>query len=249
MASDDLNPWLRPRFEPGGGDAFLFFAVYGTFPAAINVSGSKYRTEGGINIRRLKRAQSPEFPFSSGPIGELLASDQSALFEQIQTVPECMLIQGDIADPPNLNYLRNAVGVVMYFLEHGGVAVIDPQQLKLYDCSLWRKEIFDPDPPHLIQHVLKMVSPETNGTKWFHTRGLRKFGRPDLSVHNVPAEYEAAVINMFNRFIILQAEGGRIPEGEEIRMASLPPRLTCHHGGSVDDPDFNNVHVEIRWPT
>jgi hypothetical protein len=51
---------------------------------------------------------------------------------------------------------------------------------------------------------------------------------------------------MFNRFIGLQTEGGHIPEGQEIRMASLPPGLTCHHGGSLDDPDFNNVHVEIR---
>jgi hypothetical protein len=31
-------------------------------------------------------------------------------------------------------------------------------------------------------------------------------------------------------------------------MDSLPAGLMCHHGGSVEDPDFNNVHVEIRWP-
>ena len=51
---------------------------------------------------------------------------------------------------------------------------------------------------------------------------------------------------MFNRFILLQAEGARIAEGQEIRMASLPSGLTCHHAGRMDDPDFNNVHVEIR---
>jgi len=37
-------------------------------------------------------------------------------------------------------------------------------------------------------------------------------------------------------------------EGQEIRMAALPPGLICHHAGSLDDPDFNNMHVKIRWP-
>lgn len=251
MASGDLNPWLRPRFEPGGGDALLFFAVYGAFSPDIKLSGSEYRTAGvaqGISIRKLNRPQSPEFPFTSGPIGQLLARDQAPLFEKIQTVPECMIIQGEIADPPDLNYLRDTVGLVMYFLEHGGIAVIDPQQFKLYDCALWREEMFQPQPPDLRRHVVILWSCEANDTKWFHTRGLRKFGRPDLSIHNVPTEYEKAIIDMFNRFILMQAQGGRIPDGQEIRMATLPPRLMCHHGGTLEDPDFNNVHVEIRWP-
>ena len=67
-----------------------------------------------------------------------------------------------------------------------------------------------------------------------------------VSMHGVRADCEAAVIDMFNRFILLQAEGGRIAGGQEIRMASLPLGLTCHHAGSLDDPDFNNVHVETK---
>jgi hypothetical protein len=48
---------------------------------------------------------------------------------------------------------------------------------------------------------------------------------------------------------LLQANGGLIPEGEEIRISSLPTGLICHRAGDLDDPDFNNSHVEIRWPT
>jgi len=77
---------------------------------------------------------------------------------------------------------------------------------------------------------------------------LRKFGRPDLSLHHVPDAYEKAAIELCNRFIELQALGGRIPEGQEVRMVSLPDGLVCHYQGSLDDPDFNNVHVEIRFP-
>jgi hypothetical protein len=76
---------------------------------------------------------------------------------------------------------------------------------------------------------------------------LRKFGRPDLSVHNVPPSLQEGVIDLCNRFIEFQAFGGVIEEGQGIRMRGLPEGMTCHHGGDLDDPDFNNVHVEITW--
>ena len=245
-----LTSWPRPRFEPGGADAFLFFAIYGKFSEDTQVSGQRYRTAGtpdGIDIRKLNRAQSPEFPFTGGAIEQLLRPKKPALFAEIQRVPECLILQGAIPDPPDLNYLRDTVGLVTSFVDNGGIAIIDPQQFAIYEPQTWHEEIFDPEPPRLSKHAVILFSDEPDGTRWYHTRGLRKFGRPDLSMHGVRSEYESAVIEMFNRFILLQAEGARIPEGQEIRMASLPPGLTCQHGGSVDDPDFNNVHLEIRF--
>jgi hypothetical protein len=72
-----------------------------------------------------------------------------------------------------------------------------------------------------------------------------QFGRPDLSVHDVPKQLESAVIELCNRFIEMQAFGAVIPEGQEVRMKSLPGGWTCRHLGDADDPDFNNRHVEI----
>jgi hypothetical protein len=161
-------------------------------------------------------------------------------------------VHGEIADQPNLNYLRDVIGLVMFTLDHGGIAVCDPQQFKLYDADQWRRDIFEPGSSNLLRHVVILTSEEEGSANvdrtWYHTRGLRKFARPDLSVHNVPREYTNAVVDLCGRFIELQTLGGRIPEGQEIRMKSLPPGLICHHAGSLEDPDFNNVHVEIRWP-
>jgi hypothetical protein len=56
------------------------------------------------------------------------------------------------------------------------------------------------------------------------------------------------VIDLCERFIELQAFGARIAEGQEVRMKTLPWGMTCHHAGDLDDPDFNNVHVEITPP-
>ncbi len=121
--SPDLPDWERSLYQPGGGDAFLFFAVYGQFQTDLQISGSTYRTAGvpeGVDVRKLDRAQSPDFPFDSGPIGKLLEPEQPALFAAIQEVPEGTIIQGVVPDPPDLNYLRDTAGLVMYFLDHGG---------------------------------------------------------------------------------------------------------------------------------
>jgi hypothetical protein len=61
-------------------------------------------------------------------------------------------------------------------------------------------------------------------------------------------QHKDAVIELCNRFIEFLAFGGVIDEGQEIRMESLPSGMLCFNGGSKDDPDFNNLQVEIRWP-
>jgi hypothetical protein len=143
--------------------------------------------------------------------------------------------------------LRNVIGLVAWCLDHGGVAVFDPQMFKWWSPAEWKKWIFKPAAPVPTHHLMILTSEDENGTGWFHTRGMRKFGRPDLSVHGVTADLREAVIDLFNRFIEYQAFGGLIAEGQEINMRSLPPGMICTHQGDVDDADFNNVHVEIKW--
>ena len=244
-----LAPWPRARYQPGGGKALVFYVIYGEFSEEPKISASTYRTAGvpqGVDLRKVTRKQQPELPFTEDSF-KVVRKGNAALFEQIKTAPECLILQGEVPDSQDLNYLRDVVGLVMFALDHGGLAVMDVQQLELFDAPRWRKEIFEPQPPHLQKQVAILYSDEVDGARWYHTRGLRKFGRPDLSTRCPKRELDDAVIEMFNRFILLQAQGSLIPEGQEIRMVSLPAGLTCHQAGSLDDPDFNNVHIEVRW--
>lgn len=138
------------------------------------------------------------------------------------------------------------MGLLTFLLDHGGITVYDPCMFHWWEPEEWRHRIFDPAGPVPRHHVVILTSEELNpALTWFHTRGMRKFGRPDLSIHNVPARRNDAIIDLIERFIELQAFGGIIEEGQAIRMKSLPAGMTCHHEGDLDDPDFNNVHVEI----
>lgn len=243
-----LPDWQRTRYQAGNDRALVYFVIYGQFTDDVAVSRTKYRTAGlpeGFAMQRLDRKQDGPLPFTSGDFYKVV--DDTNLFERVKQSSECMLLRGEVTDPTTLNYLRDSVGMVTFLLDHGGFAVCDPQQFELFDADGWRRDIFEEGATNLLKHVKILYSDGPDG-RWYHTRGLRKFARPDLSVRGVPVDSSAGVIELCNRLILLHAMGGRIPEGQEVRMASLPAGLICHHGGELDDPDFNNVHVEIRWP-
>ncbi len=137
-----------------------------------------------------------------------------------------------------------------YLLDEGAAAIYDPLMIKFWSPEDWRNQIFDRDIPAPKHHVMILYSEDEHNDQacWYHTRGMIKYGRPDLSIHGVRPEMGGPVIELLSRFIEMQAFGAIVPEGQEIRMQSLPDGMTCHHRGDHDDPEFNNVHIEILWP-
>jgi hypothetical protein len=249
---DSVQDWPRPRYEFGGGDAFLFYAVFGPISELVSVSRGTYRCDGipdGLEVSGYTLAHQPDVINSlrEGYFIEELRRVDPGLVKTICAQDRCMVLQGRIADPPTLNYFRNVIGIITHFLDHGGVAVFDPQMLKWWSADEWRAEVFAPAEPLPHRHVVILTSLEDDGTTWFHTRGLRKFGRPDLSIRRVPTAGHAAATDLCNRVIELQGFGAVIPEGQEIHAHGLPAGMRCVHRGDENDPDFNNAHVEIAW--
>lgn len=252
-AARQPRTWERVAYQPGGGTPFLLYVVYGDLPTAPVVDGARYRTTGlgTLSVDHYRPDCHPEAcgQWLQGGFGELLQRYQPALMKAATEASGCMVIRGEPADARTLNYLRDAVGFITYLTDNGAVAILDPQSVRICSPTAWRQQLFDPDEPAPDRHVAKLISREDRpGLLWFRTRGMRKFGRPDLSVHGVAESQRAAVIDLFNRFIELQGMGGIIAEGQEIRIAGLPPGMTCHLRETVDDPDFDNVHIEIEAP-
>jgi hypothetical protein len=250
-----LTSWPRPHFKAGGGNALMMYQVFGSVTGPLDISEAKHRTTGmpaGVKIQYHDRERHADAFgwFKPGYLWECLQKENPDLARAVDAAPGCLRIQGNVADPSTLDYFRDVVGVITAALEKGATVVFDPQMFKWWSPAEWRARVFDPDGPVPRHHVVTLTSEEEEpkGTEWIHTRGMRKFGRPDLSIHAVPKAHREAMIDLCDRFIELQAFGGLIPEGQVIRMSSLPQGLTCHHGGDLEDPDFNNVHVEVRWP-
>ena len=254
----ELADWPRPHYQPGGGNAWLFHVVYGDFassPPLPPLDAETYRTAGiapPLRLASYDRARHVEWlaGWETGYVWETLCARQPQLADAVRRSPACLLLRGEITDPPNLNYLRDAVGLLTFLLDHGGVAIHDVQVLNFFSPQEWRARIFDPAAAVPRHHAVILTSdePARPGLTWFHTRGLRKFGRPDLSLHHVGPRHRDAVIDLFNRFIEFQAFGGIVPAGQEIRTRALPAGgVVMNVAGTLDDPDFNNVHLPIVW--
>lgn len=246
-----LADWPRPLYQLGPHKPFLFYVVFGVDSSALSVSSSKHRCAGipdGLSLQAYGSGSNPEVvdQFKEGYLWDELCRESPDFAKQIASQDRCIVLHGEVDDDASLNYLRDAIGLITAMLDAGGVAVLDSQRFEWWTEQAWRERVFegalaDPD-----SHVVILASREADGSTWYHTRGMRKFGRPDLSMHAVSAVQDEVVIGMFNRFIRMQAQGAVVPEGQRISMAGLPGNLYCRHRGHMDDPDFNNVHIEIE---
>jgi hypothetical protein len=249
-----LSDWPRPHHTAGGSSPFLYYVVFGSNVGGLRLSRSKYRSEGipeGIELSAYGPTTRPDMldEFRHGYLWEELVKNEPRLAKTVAAQERCVVVRGEVADERTLNYLRDIIGLRTCMLDSGGLAIFDPQSFKWWSPSAWKRRVFEPAEALPREHVVILVSEEQYGTQWLHTRGMRKFGRPDLSVHRVRPEHYEASIELLNRFIEFQALGGRVTDGQEIRMRSLPAGMRCVHGGDDEDPDFNNRHVEVVWPS
>jgi hypothetical protein len=253
-----LPSWPRQFFQPTNAKALVWYEIYGHFPDTIEISSSKYWCAGvpaGVEITNHTRPSQDEIAngFLTRPFFvAALKRDLPQLVGTIESAPECTTIRGEIPDSPNLDYLRDVIGLVTWFFDNGAVAVLDPQTAVWYDREKWRQHLFDSNGLDPSQHVVVFYTEDKGGADtnafWLHTRGMRKFARPDLSIHAVPADKRNEAIDLVNQLAAAEAFGGVIAEGQIIKTAAWPQGLTCHGAGSLDDPEFNNTHIEIGRP-
>jgi hypothetical protein len=246
---EPIPSWPRRYFQGGGGDAHLFYKIHGRFSGAPEVSRSRHRCGGvpaGCDLQLHSRDDPAVLAIGlDGYIGRTLQQEDPGLFDVVSSADQCLILRGVVPDPPTLNYFRDTVGLIMAVLETGGVGVFDPHMFKWWSALEWRERVFEPAGAVPRNHVVILVSDEPDGARWYHTRGLLKFGRPDISVHGVSAELEPAVQDLCGRFIDMQAFGAVVPEGYAVEVAGLPAGWRCSHHGDLEDPDFNNRHFEV----
>ncbi len=249
------SAWPRPAWRDSGARALVQWYVFGAFEPELHVSGPQYRTRGtpaGAEVVRYPHEAIKSwsgYPLA-GTLGRLFAGENRRLFERAGLARECLILRGDFADPADLDYLRDLVGTVTALVDLGGVAVVDPQMLSMFDPGEWRRRFFESEAFVARNHIAILSSDDDTapGRRRIHTRGMRKFARPDIGIRNVPAEYAAHAGQLAQRFAEFQALGGIVEDGREIVLEGLSANMRARHAGSLGDPEFNNVHLAIRWP-
>lgn len=251
-----LPTWPRPNFTPGGDDALIRYAIFGKLDLSVPIDREKYRSAAvpdGLELVQYDRdrQQAGFHQYFSSRGWKLAAEESPAMAYTAETSPNMAVLRGFVKDPATLDYLRDCIGVIAYLFDRGAVTVFDPQTFHLWTADEWRSELFAPGHAAPHRHILILRSPEDHrigNTEWIHTRGMRKFGRPDLSVRGVGPAYQLKVIELLNLYIDYQAHGGEILADDVVTLDGLPTEGTCYPNPQLDHPDFHNSHVEIMWP-
>ena len=139
MASP-LETWERKHYVPDGGEPFLFYVVYGEFKPSEPASRQKYRSNGcpdGVDVRSYGPRSHPEVPasFREGYLWDQFVVEDSELAATVARSEHCMIVRGTPNDPTTLDYLRDTIGIITYFLDHGGIAIYDPLMFRWWPPS------------------------------------------------------------------------------------------------------------------
>ncbi len=245
--------WSRPRWDRDEARALMVYFVFGAFAAELELDLSAHGSEGlpeGVEMRRIPRAMLPHWDGHPlrGALGEILRAGDPDAFEAARKAPECMMLHGELADSASLAYLRNCLGVVSALLDAGGVSVVDPQTMTIFSADAWRERYTGNGAATPRNHVLILAQDDADGAARIKTRGMRKFARPDISVRGVPAADVQRAGALAARLVDLEAQGMRFGDGSTVTAEGLSTELTVRRAGSLDDPEFNNTHLELTWP-
>jgi hypothetical protein len=247
-----IPAWQRPHWHASGEEILLQFYVFGKFEA-VRVPSVAYGSPGlpkgmdATNHAHAALRQWEGYPLKGG-LGRVFKADAPAAWQRAFDAPEVMVVRGTLADSPATGYLRDTLGVLAGMLDIGGVAILDPQILELLDADAWRRKYLVAGGAPIRSHLLIMCDDEPGTAhSWVHTRGMRKFGRPDVSIRYVPQRDVDRAGALCEKIAELQALGAHFTDGQALDIEGAPHGVVVQLGGGLDDPDFNNTHISFHW--
>ncbi|HEY3329184.1 MAG TPA: hypothetical protein VGK19_04115 [Capsulimonadaceae bacterium] len=251
---DELKDWGRKYYQAGGDPALVSYIIFGHFEQPLEISMSSYRTAGVpdfIDVHFHERDEEPELleSFLDGYIGDWLKANDQALHATCKMAAAAIEIRGVLREPMNLNYLRDVIGIITALSDKRGVGVLDCLALRCYRPDEWKTIVWEPGVLHTSAMINTLVTKDPGGPGWWvSTRGMRKFGRPDVSVRGVPRPDTDTVVDFCNRLASMMAQGAIVPSGKIIKAPTIEGDLVCKLAGGPEDTTYHNQVIEIDFP-
>ena len=254
MDKIDSNIWLRTYYEKSYKKPFLFYVLFGTNNMdELKISKSKHNIDGKpeeLEIITYCKNNGEQRRFIEGfygdYFGEVLQKKNSSLFEETIKCNNVTIVSGEFNDSDTLDYFKNTIGIMQAIIESGITSILDVQIIEWFEPREWTIKYFEPKSPEIHRHIKILLSiSEIDHKIWLHTRGMRKFGRPDISIRNLTENKIDIGFEIINRFIEAFAYGLMPDEKKEIRIKGMGKSIFGKILGSYDNLDFNNYYLEI----
>ena len=245
--------WKRSQFEPGAPNVFqLFCFAKAPLAADVPMSASRFGLPSaeamqGVEVREIPRAVDPAWfdGFRGGALRNVAAMALGSLadFDAADTLCAILIERPDAAD---LVHLQAGWAAAKWLVARGATVVLDAQSNRFWKGS----EIADwpavrPFALSADVNVVVEGEPKTSLAN-IHTRGLRKFGRPDLVVMNVPGPRWDAVAGILRVLAARQADGKLFKAGDRTKVEHDEIVFSAFTPGPADELHLNNVALELK---
>jgi hypothetical protein len=218
-----VEPWQRPAHRPTGREAAVLLVAFtpGEVLTELNLAAVTPANApvDALAVRLHRHEDNPEWmdAFRTGPLRDLAARELPDL-RPIDEATCCYSIQVRVPDPADLTHLQLAWAVAARVSRAGAVAVFDAFA---HDWSLPEQvATLDPHRPFDILREISVIA-ESEPTPGFgqpvHTRGMVKFGRPDL-IMGVPEDRIGDAASILNQLATMLAEGHVLAAGHHLRI-------------------------------
>ncbi|MDQ2994476.1 MAG: hypothetical protein M3R00_05970 [Pseudomonadota bacterium] len=243
--------------------AYVHFIIYGTFSTADfdRMDWSDFRAshpEMTVEYSDAKSSDNVLSLIQEGAIAEMMNQENFELAERTRAATSAIVISGYRNDNSVENLDSIHLDTVAVALHELAIAVLDLLTIRLFSCNDWlQMQESAQIAQDQSQHVMVYVSPMSDGPEgqelfWLHTRGMLKFGLPDLSMQYLSYDNIDFIYAIFS-MLINELSYQRLSFNEQLGEVStflLPSgdetaKLRAVLSGSEDDPDFNNVYFDI----
>lgn len=242
----------RPYYEDLNYPPLLYYVIFGVTGEDMSVSRERHHVDAipeGLDCISYNREEHDEYMSSmlDGVLGEMLDEGNHDLYETVKNTDKWVVLRGEMKQDADLNYMRNVIGMIQATLESGALGVLDLQTFSLFSPQEWTDKIFSQEfDPY--KHVVILASVAEDDSLWLHTRGMRKFGRPDISMEHVDQKQIEDAAQVIDQLIYYGVLGAFFSRHTKVHTHN---GLSCvvkpQFVDDFDNPDFNNSYFRILW--
>lgn len=178
-----MTRWAFTTPPAATREATVTLVVFGALTRDEPMSLAKFGAPGAAtsDIHMVARADDPAWfdGWRTGSLGAIAHADLGGDTAALAAADVLHLIRADVTGPTDLTYLQTAWAIARYFVARGATTVLDAHAMMFHAGG----SLPAPGPLDVAYEV--RVIYETGSTRpdqahAIHTRGLRKFGAPDL---------------------------------------------------------------------
>jgi hypothetical protein len=184
-----IAPWLFTAQPGSARTPSVILFVFGTGPLTDDIPLSMKRfgaphaeSLAASNVRTVTRTMDPRWfdAWRSGSLRNIAKQDLGADLAALDAADHVHIIVCEPAAPTDLTYLQAAWAHARYLIARGGTLVLDAHAMTYTPAAKVQPAGEPIDVAREVRVIYETDSTRPDGAHALHTRGLKKFGAPDL---------------------------------------------------------------------